>query len=304
MKQASTGNAATALTPAAQHDPSAPFFAIRERTPEEEIEAGKATVFRIVVLGILLSLVWKFPHYPVAWTLYEQLNLEHQFFPPAFRNNQVLAGLILAPIITCVLSLIIHWRPLFLIQSFVCVIATAGLCWHQGSYNDVTFLTCFWASLWCCWYSLSMNQPIEKLLSKGQIFIAMIFSMILLGGAVGKWTPGYWSGEVLYQIYFVDRDFWLFNLLREKFDSETLRSIATGYSRMVIIVESSCAFLWLLPARVAAGLATSVLSGIVLFSNFNLLSVMFCLLALGIVGMFPRNYPALASDLASSRTNL
>ena len=68
----------------------------------------------------------------------------------------------------------------------------------------------------------------------------IIISMILLGGAVGKWTSEYWSGEVLYQIYFAERDFWVFNLLRDNFDADTLREIATWYSRNVIIVETVC----------------------------------------------------------------
>jgi lipoprotein signal peptidase len=104
--------------------------------------------------------------------------------------------------------------------------------------------------------------------------------MIFLGGAVGKLTPEYWSGEVFFQIYFVDRDFWVFNLLRSRFEPETLREIATYYSRMVIGTEMAVAGFWLLPRKVAAVLTLIVLLCLTLFSNFNLFSVTFCLIGL------------------------
>ena len=161
----------------------------------------------------------------------------------------------------------------------------AGLCWHQGSYNDVTFLTCFWASTWCTWLAFSMDQPAEQLMKKAARFVMLIVSMIFLGGAVGKFTPGYWSGEVLYQVYFVDRDFWFFNLLRNQFDDVTLRAIATGYSRFVVLAESACVFLFLLPTRLAGTLALVTFCSIISLSNFNLFSVMFCMLGLCVVAI-------------------
>ena len=76
--------------------------------------------------------------------------------------------------------------------------------------------------------------------------------MILLGGAVGKWTAEYWSGEVFYDIYFRDRDFWVFNLIRENFEAETTREIATWYSRNIIVIETVAGLgLWLLPLPVS-----------------------------------------------------
>ena len=52
------------------------------------------------------------------------------------------------------------------------------------------------------------------LLRRARVLSRLIISVILLGGAPGKWTAEYWSGEVFYDIYFRDRDFWVFNLLR------------------------------------------------------------------------------------------
>lgn len=261
-------------------------------TAEEKI----VSVYRWVVFGILVSLFWKASVYPAAISLYGSLHLTDPFFPELLRANGTLAALMLVPVSLSCVAVFVNHRWLFRAQAIAMAMGMAGLCWHQGTYNDVTFLTCFWTALWTVWFTFSMDQPIEKLLPKAQTFAVLILSMIFLGGAVGKLTPGYWSGEVLYQIYFVDRDFWFFNLLRDQLDSASLRSFATGYSRMVVIVESSCVFLWLLPTRIASTIALSTLVGIAVFSNFNLFSVMSCLIGLCIVGLYRPTFP--------DRTNL
>ena len=58
----------------------------------------------------------------------------------------------------------------------------------------------------------------ELLIRRAAFLSRLIISLILLGGAAGKWTPEYWSGEVLFDIYFVDRDFWFFNYLRDNYE--------------------------------------------------------------------------------------
>lgn len=254
--------------------------------PKEATQEIIVAVYRWVVFGILVSLFWKASVYPSVLSGYRVLRLTDPFFPDFLRDNATLVSLMLVPGSFSLVAIFVNQVWLFRIQSITMTLAMAGFCWHQGSYNDVTFLTCFWTSLWTVWLTFSMDQPIEKLLPKAQTFAVLILSMIFLGGAVGKLTPGYWSGEVFYQIYFVDRDFWFFNLLRRQFDDASLRSFATGYSRMVVIVELSCAFLWLLPTRIASMIALTTLLGIALFSNFNLFSVMSCLIGLCLVGLY------------------
>ena len=127
------------------------------------------------------------------------------------------------------------------------------------------------------------------MLAKAKTFCILIISLIFLGGAVGKWTPGYWSGEVIYDIYFVERDFWFFNLLRANLDDNALRNFATHYSRMVVLSETACAFLWLLNPKIGSAIALIMFLGITLFSNVLLFSVTLCLIGLAIVGMHEPN---------------
>ncbi len=164
--------------------------------------------------------------------------------------------------------------------------ALSVLCLHQGSYNDATFTTAWWTTLWSAWFAGRLGGDDDSLLWRGARMSRAIVALVLLGGAVGKWTEEYWSGQVLYEIYFVDRDFWLFNLLRARYEPDMLREIATWYSRNVIIIESLCGLtLWTLPARVAAVVASVVLVSIALFSSFYLFSVVLSLVGLALVGL-------------------
>lgn len=251
------------------------------------------TLYRWVLIGILMSLFWKASYYPLAYELYGKLLLEDPFFPIAFRSPYVLAALMGLPITLSILCIFVAHPWLFRIQAAATTACLAGLCWHQGSYNDVTFLTCFWASLLGLWMVLSFEKPWEQILPRAQMFAILIVSLMFAGGAVGKYTPAYWSGDVLYQIYFVDRPFWFFDQLRTHMDDASLRSFATLYSRVVILVETACAFLWLMPRRIAGWIGLITLCGIVVFSNINLLSVMFCLFALCGIAIYQ---PANAKD--------
>ena len=79
----------------------------------------------------------------------------------------------------------------------------------------------------------------------------------------------------------------MFNQLRANFEPETLRTMATWYSRKVVLVETVCGFgLWLLPPRLAALIGLLVFTSIALFSNYYLFSVMFALLGIASVGLF------------------
>ncbi len=152
----------------------------------------------------------------------------------------------------------------------------------------MTFVTAWWTSLWAVWYVHHMEDEDQASLLRRAAFLSrLIISVILLGGAAGKWTAEYWSGEVFYDIYFRDRDFWVFNLLRANFEPDALREIAMWYSRQVIVLETVAGLgLWLLPPRWAAAAGVILLTSIACFSNFLLFSVLISLIGLAAVGFF------------------
>lgn len=243
------------------------------------------SVYRVVVAYLIASLLWKSSFYPAIYHIYTTYHLKHDFFPTFLTNTFVLAAMLLVPVALGLIAMFVRSKSFIIMHAVITAICMFGLCLHQGSYNDVTFLTCFWVSIWCVWYSVKLGSPAKELITKAKVFAILIVSLIFLGAAVGKWTPEYWSGQVLYEIYFVDRDFWVFNWLRANLEPMALREFATYYSRVVVIAESACAFLWLLPPKIGGAIGLIMLVSIALFSNTHLFSVMFCLIGLTIVSL-------------------
>lgn len=241
---------------------------------------------RLVQAGILLTLIWKWSYFVAAVRVYVHIPLEDPFFPAWLRSTWTVALSYLVTVAAIGLNFVTSNPRLRRCCSWLTIVGTSILCIHQASYNDMTFVTAWWASLWALWYVHQMEDVDQAgLLRRAALLSRLIISVILLGGAIGKWTTEYWSGEVLYDIYFRDRDFWLFNLLRANFEPEVLREIAAWYSRQVIAVETIAGLgLWLLPPQWAAAAAVIVLTSIALFSNFLLFSVLMSLIGLAAVG--------------------
>lgn len=243
------------------------------------------SVIRVVWVGLLVSLLWKFPFFVLAGRVYFGIPLRDDFFPGWLQSPLVSAGSYLVVVGLLVWMLFGTRVQRMTWQGLVVVVGLAILCLHQHSYNDMTFLTCFWTALWTFWMLVQIPVSTRGLIERGAFLSHLLLSVILLGGAVGKLTSGYWSGEVLYEIYFDSRNYWVFNWLRERYDEAGLRAIACGYSRLVIVTELLCAGLWLLPQRWASAMAIAVLLGIALMSNTMLFSVLTCLMGLALVGL-------------------
>ncbi len=248
-------------------------------------------VHRIVQAGLFLNLVWKFSYFRLAPEIYSSIPLEDPFFPEWLRSAYTVSIAYIATVAVITVSFFTANRMLHKFAAWITILGTSILCVHQGSYNDMTFVTAWWTSLWSLWYvHRDWRRDQERLLQRAAFLSRSILSMILLGGAIGKWTGEYWSGEVFYDIYFRDRQFWLFDLLRANFQADTVREIATWYSRQVVVVETLAGFgLWLLPARWAAIGGMFLLAAIAILSNFLLFSVLSCLIALAAVGLFVKN---------------
>ena len=257
----------------------------------ELAEPGSGRVlaaYLIVQVGLLAGLAWKWWYFQLADKVYHLYPLSDPFFPDWLESAEVVRWAYLGSLGAIVLGVAGMLPWIRRVCAAVLIGCLSVMLVHQASYNDMTFATSLWVAIWVFWFTTRMgnDEPFE-LLRRGAFLARAIGSMILLGGAVGKWTPEYWSGEVFYDIYFIDRDYWVFNYLRESYDAETLRWIATWYSRKVIAVETLAGFsLWLLPPKWAAAVGVTLFFSIAFFSNNLLFSVLWCLVGLSSVGFF------------------
>jgi hypothetical protein len=263
----------------------------------EAIKTSRALfAYRWVSTALLVALFWKWSYFRVFDAIYAEYPLHDPFFPAWLQSNGSLRIAYLGGSAAILMGIVTTSSRA---RKFYALLGLSGatvLVCHQGSFNDMTFATAWWTSLWATWLAFRLDYveqlapphraaEQDRLLRRAALLSRAICSMILLGGAMGKWTSEYWSGQVFYEIYFVDRDFWLFNALRASFDDGTLREIATWYSRQVVVVETVAGLsLWALPARYAAVIGVVIFTSIALLSNFLLFSVLLSLIALVSVG--------------------
>ena len=263
------------------------------------IEKSNRSLLKVVIAAILISLLWKVTGYIQLDRINQVMPLQDPFFPAFFRNQTVVRVAYLLANSLCLLLLLSKSRSILSVGSLLLAATLFTLNIHQSSFNDVTFLCCGWSSLWCLWFSTRLGEPTESLHRRAAFLAHTIISLILIGGSAGKLTAEYWSGQVLYEIYFFDRDFWFYNIIRSYCSADGLRDAATLHSRFVIVTEFACGFLWLLPMRIASWVALAVLLGIALTNNFLLLSVITSLIGLAIIGLHqPKNNSPLPTEPA------
>ena len=255
------------------------------------------TIDQLVIASVLASVLTKIQAFLIGFRVYRMLPLRDEFFPQILQNPWVYLVLYFSVVALATVSLIVRSRPVTLAIRGGLLCCLYVLCIHQQTYNDVTFVTCFWTVAWSAWFVWETGRrPEIELLTMATTFSHLILSLIFLGGAVGKMTPGYWSGEAIYGIYFESRNYWCFNLIRENISAEAIPELAKWYSRVIIMTECICSFLWLMPPRLASTIAFLTLFGIAFFSNFMLFSVVGCLMGLALVGLFAPSQTAAGDE--------
>ena len=153
---------------------------------------------RIVQIALLIALTWKWDFFRWSDQLYQRIPLADPFFPDWLESTLTLRAAFLATAGSALLSMFAT-TTLRKVCAGVTLAGASILCLHQGSYNDMTFVTAWWTSLWNFWFVFRMDDDDQQaVLRRGAFLSRLIISMILLGGAVGKWTAEYWSGEVFW----------------------------------------------------------------------------------------------------------
>lgn len=249
------------------------------------VESENVSIFRVVMAAVLIALVWKFRFFLAVLAINQRYPLKDDFFPTFFQSPLVMQVAWLTTCACAATSLFARQKRGRLVAVMFTLLSLLVLCVHQLAFNDVTFLCCAWSSIWAAWFASRIDEPHATLFPRAAWLAALILSMIFWGGAVGKMTDEYWSGKTLFEIYFRERDFWTYNLARRFIPEDALPAVAMWHSRMVVVAEILCSFLWLMPRKIASAAAIIMLCGIALTNNISLFSVVSSLLGLAVIGL-------------------
>ena len=152
-----------------------------------------------------------------------------------------------------------------------------------AAYNDATFVTAFWSALWIGWLA---SRPEAEAVAWGPRLAQGVVALLFLGGALGKLTPEYTSGAVLYDVYVLQKTTGIWPALRGALEPEALRTLAVGFSWATIAVEAALATCVLWPPRLALTTAAAVCTGMVAASTVYLTSVMAPVVGLCLSGLW------------------
>ena len=141
----------------------------------------------------------------------------------------------------------------------------------------------FWAGLFLVWLAWSGAADERRATTTGPFLAQLLTAFFFLGGAAGKWTAGYWSGEVFYDIFFARQSYFVYSQLRAWFDDPTIQLIAKWFSRSAVVVETSMALVVFLPARLASKVSIAAALGLWLTSA-DLFEVAWPLIGIALAG--------------------
>ncbi len=221
--------------------------------------------------------------------------LESDAFPGALTDPSVAFALYLAPLIA--VPLWFFPERFARAMSGLFVAASLGALLHLETCSDATFLTSFWVSLWLLWLSREAHRSDEGFFAVARGSAHAVMGLVFLGGFLGKCTPQYWSGEAFYGLYFQSGAGFPYPWLRAHASVETVRAIATGFSRTALVGEGVLTLAPLLPTRFVLGLFAITMATMMVARNYHLFSVLGCLAGLMIgAELLRRREPVTSSE--------
>lgn len=196
-------------------------------------------------------------------------------FPRFFQNPSVAFTAYHMPVL-CLLGLLTQRRLVYIVMSLLMLVCTTLLGLHISTYNDMTFISSFWAALWLVWYTFHMDDK-QHIRVHAPFLVKCIIALLFLGGTAGKLTPEYWSGEAFYNLIVRQTPGYIGVYLINTFSVENQRLILGIVSKIIIVTEGLLVLSPLYPYRLFCLLGGSVIVMIVLFRSWQILSVLSCL---------------------------
>ncbi len=245
--------------------------------------ASVGNAFRVVAAALLaVRVMLAIPHLRIA-SLQAIAPVQDHFFPAALRHPALLLVAFFAPVISEVMALAQAAPGRMKLAAVVETFGAGLLLLHQASYFYATWVIVFWAGLFMVWMAWSGAADEERASAIGPFLAQLIIAFLFLGGAAGKWTAGYWSGEIFYDLFFAHRTDLIYSQMRLWFGDATVHLIATWFSRTAVVVETSMALVVFLPTRLASSVSIAAALGL-WFTSSDLFEVSWPIIGLACAG--------------------
>lgn len=178
----------------------------------------------------------------------------------------------------------------------VLVVCALGALLHGQTGSDATFLTSFWSATWLAWTAHGGGRDDDRALVHGRALAQAIVGTLFLGAAIGKLTPEFEGGQAFYELYFRHNGNWPYPWLRRELAVDSVRGLATAFSRCAIAAELVLAGAPLWPSSfVLSGVAVTALAMMTAWT-FHLASVLSSVVGLAVAAYL------LDRELARRRT--
>ena len=203
----------------------------------------------------------------------------HPLFPEFFRSPTVAQLAYFLPWVGF-LALLSEGKRSLIATSCLFVLASLVLMCHSDTYNDATFVTSFWSGLWLLWFAVNLDRTDGNLRLHACALAQSMIGIIFLGGAVGKFTPEYWNGTIIYNVFFFQGQDGLARDIIHHLSIGQQKVWAMYFSRMIIFTEGFLVLSPLWPTRFIATIGPIFILAITFFSTWRILSVVACLIGL------------------------
>ena len=241
---------------------------------------SNSSIIRGVMIAWLIGWYIKgYFYFPYLFHEIAVVPIQNSFFPGVF-SAPLAAQFAYALPISIILTICQSEPRFFRWSSGLMIFSSAILCWHKDTYSDATFVASFWVALWLLWVSIRIDRIDAGFRLHAKMLAVFILSIVFMGGLVGKLTPEYWNGHILYHIFIAQNNHWPFFGLKKFFSLEQLQLLCAVMSRFIIGVEMFLSFSLFLPFRLVRFWAPLVMGGMTLFSTWRILSVLSCLIGM------------------------
>jgi hypothetical protein len=249
-------------------------------------EARVARAIRAATAGVLGANLLIAPRQLALIGMVATIPVDDPFFPGPLRAPTLLAFGWILPLLSAIPALVRPRSAWATVHGSTLLFGSAVLLVHQGTYFFATWVVDFWIGAFLLWLARAGRRDPVAACRSGPFLVQLLIAFWFLGGAAGKWTWEWWTGDAARELLVLSQRTHTTQLLVRLYGSDTaaIGSIGTCTSRISVMVETALAAVIFLPARPAFAAAAAVAVGMWLVVSYNLFEIMWPIVGIAAAG--------------------